>query len=828
MAVGALLTVCVGCSATSFKLELEADPDDVVIWARLDGESIVESRAELARDPVFAVTQPGERLWVGRFRPGEFAFGLDGRPLTSSDLLQLTLDASSSCGRCLFDAAEAPALIYAGQSCPIPPFVEQKILVEGDGAMAEVDEPTPATLRLSPGGDCACPESPEQRWTELEPCPVRGEADIAPRDIALRADGTVFGFAGSFGLAIDAQGRTLWGEFEPAFGSLRSWVSLPDGRIVLASSVRGSGGEVDFQDVRIVAVDGETLTAGPIGGLPELTRVNVSPGQDGRFEILAATRVGTLISATGATCSVSGASAECELVPLRKDMSCPNTYAKSALESVTILENGDGVAWLEGGLLFRPRGERTWSCVPGTNQLALEVPGQGPMEVPGDVSLISLGRRILACGSTGSLGSTAVVLTATVPESLRAESGELVPFPVRLLALHAEANAICAGFAAAPDGSSIDVLFNGAPPHVARVSREGVLLSVRAQAEVFGVESALLRVFQAGPWLAAIGLTGTIFRNDGASSRLAELRSPGSTTSAAVTTPRGFRIYRERATALEIVAGSGCEDVEVLPTPIELSAVAAVTQEGDVDVVAGVEEGALVLTRVRGESVEISRLGPIPAAPVQVVSLGSGRLVMRLADGALWAAIGDRVQLVSIGPYLSLAASQGVALAGKVGGIDRVSPALDGTLRAISVSETLEGVAFAQVDAQRNGPEQVTAISLECPDRGRVEMFESLNRVDFEWTNRTHSAWVISGECGSGAQLCPDFTFRPFALTAPAPTEVATVALPGLLVYAKGTLHAAQGKLTTLPFDRAHQLVGSSGVYVGVSSGGEAAVVFAR
>ncbi|MBI2373900.1 MAG: hypothetical protein HYV07_07875 [Deltaproteobacteria bacterium] len=834
----------VGCSSDTFEAVLPFEGEGVLAWARLSSRgNVLDSGIQDAKELALSTLSEGERLFVGALSIGSVRDPATGQALSIDELARASLVDESSCGRCLFDTLEETSLAYSGQSCPFPPRAPQALFARGEDGLERLDGDA-SGVKLSWPGACACPEPIDRPLDDFEVCPLRGARDIGAIHVAVRDDGSVYGVGNAFVFRVSPSAETRFAEIRPAFGSIEGFDFLPDGRAVVSGEVRGP--EVDQIDVR--SID-ESLEVRPILGWPaELSSISAIVDHEGFVEARGGARLGSVYGPAGARCRLDGDIVDCVLLRVVKDLACPNTYDKTSIDSLGLFDNGDGLGWVSRGFVFRAARGTAWSCVRGAVPPPIEVPGLEPAEPPGSIQLATVGRRLYACGETAtkSMGARdsdpkvglSVVLTATVPDALvEGPDGAVLPFPLRLDVVHVDRARKCSGFIHSSDGRSVWLVTSGVDNGVVKLT-DGVVEASSARA-AFGYDGAdaLYEVKGTEDRMAALSVNGQVFGRSGGSTRLQQIQAGDPERVSAVGTIDGFRVFGESESLDVRVSGPTCADVEVAPDDPFDPPHEAVVLEGGETVAVGVDSNRLILT-VGGTRTD---LGPASSRPRKIVSLGAGRRLVLMNDGALeLVARGKASRVGGDGErYRDVSATGGVALASRIGasprpsGLDRLAPTSETSMQAESIVPIFASSEYLAVDADRDNEPQWSAVSLECPDRGRAIALEDMDQVNYPWLTSSASAWRLSKECSEKTALCPDRAFDGFGSATPRSSEVGVAIFADLIVYSgsvqeQGTLVGRNLGLRAAPFPHVSSAIESPAGFLLISHTGRLAVVLRK
>ncbi|MCC7384340.1 MAG: hypothetical protein IT384_21015 [Deltaproteobacteria bacterium] len=401
--------------------------------AALEGDSVVVARLERSelRDPN-GLALGDEVIAAARAR-------VRGRAAIEAES-DVDLGA---CGRCLASSPVAPATLFAGDLCPVPPFA-RLVRVSGEVDLTEATRALARDVLLAWPGACACfgaPDAPAVVPELRVVSPLPGARVY--RSVTIDEHGSIAAITSEATRLFDRSGRAL-DEVTPVrtnLGSVRLLAPLPpDPGREAGFLLAYSGPEADLATYQTVTlIDGQARQA-EFSGIREVLAGAVTP-VDGELLILGSAEAGLARPLVARRCSVTGRDAVLSCVP---EEPCPsrNCYVPQFHVAVTTPLGVWAIGEQHGLIRRSPTGEWT------TTQVESSV---GPIE-----SLLLVqqaGDRIWFCGVVSDDPRHTFVLTASVGSSL---PEHLLTRPILDLGpLRATTSTNCGSLWAAPNGEGV-------------------------------------------------------------------------------------------------------------------------------------------------------------------------------------------------------------------------------------------------------------------------------------------------------------------------------------------------------------------------------------
>lgn len=373
------------------------EPGDRVVVLRLDEDGVILGLDEVPQRGRGISVRDETFLAVVHLPASHFAAG-DGTPLPLEELVLHAGQSTGSCGRCQVPAALPPQLVFSGDDCALPPWLEVRLFSAGDVPRKVVSPQLEArvrsALRLASPGACACPLVKNSPPALLETCtPERAPPAFVAQRLAVRADGTALALSQGHLAWIEPEGTIHTRALVPALRELKTLVPAGGGfaatvRPLLAASTAPRLLSIE-RDLGLTGVDSPELS-----GIADamLSAIDGSPW----IQVLGRDPLRQLPAA--AECRFDGAAPQCRTVEVERRDACPYASERYPLETAAGFDGGDLIAVTERGrLFFRPSGVNRYLCSP---ESGLAAPEQAGVSLVRSVKLLSIGRRLFFCGSS--------------------------------------------------------------------------------------------------------------------------------------------------------------------------------------------------------------------------------------------------------------------------------------------------------------------------------------------------------------------------------------------------------------------------------------------
>lgn len=645
-----------------------------------------------------------------------------GAPL-APQAFTVDLAGDGPCG-CTAPMITAPHVFMPGDRCAYDLGAEVELWPAGEGDLSQVMATLDTRLRLVAPGTCAaCPAQATRRPAPTPEVCVLGEGAERqhPDRLTVLPDRTLVAVDRGHVVRVDAGGRRSEQPLAPVLPRVQALLPRPGGELLVVSSHNGAVG----------IEQGELLVFPAGGGSPEevvgyparyFTSGLTASAVPDTVWIYGRVRGGSDRIPALARCGVGprGTRVDCTELALPFGLDCRHHADVPPISQVTELPGGDLVGLTEaGGVVLVPAGRDAAVCVPGSAPPSLRLPSGSTTIDVDDVSLVSLGRRVVACMSDGG-GATgyAVVLTATIgPAS--------PPSPLAWSLVHVvESRGVECGPAFVdprrPDRAQV---------LLEDVRQTTVEVDVRGRATVSGplaerypqLDERVDEALVVGDTLVLSSVTGQVWTQTATQAALTPraLRSPGVSAAAGAVeaTTTGFRLHLGAGATQELRrTGTDCGSIVRGPRPAEVAGVLD-------DVIVPLATGRLVFGR-RGARVVVERWSAddVRSSQLELEGTGPARRAVRVvddwalmvsADGVLWATDGREAQVLGASGWRDVDAAAGVGWAFGEPGLGRALRARGGGLRW--EPGVLEGVERSVLrDFLRRRPEQPDAVGARC------------------------------------------------------------------------------------------------------------------
>lgn len=656
----------------------------------------------------------------------------DGAPLSPS-ALTVDLAGDGPCG-CTAPMITSPHVFMPGDRCAYDLGGAVELWPAGEGDLTTSMGVLDARLRLVAPGACAACPSPGARGPASSPevCVLgEGAERQHPDRLTVMPDHTLVAVDRGTLVRVDARGVREEQALSPVLPRVQALAPLPGGDLLVVSSHSGAVG----------IAQGAMLRFSPAGGPEEVvgypTRyftsgVLLSAAPDTLW-VYGRIRGGSDRIPALSRCALGprGARVDCTELELPFSLDCRHYAAVSTIAAVTELPGGDLVAITSaGGVVSVPAGRDRATCMPGSAPPLLRLPsGYTTIDVD-DVSLVRIGRRVVACMSDGGGASGyAVVLTATI--------GSLdPPAPLEWSVAHVvESRGVDCGAAFVdprrPDRAQV-ILED--------LRQSTVEVDALGRASVHGplherypeLDERIDDVTVAQDTLVLSTITGRVWTQTATQAAPVPrvVRSPGVSAAAGAVeaTAAGFRLHLGAGAAQELRrTDASCASIVRGPRPSEVEGVVD-------DVIVPLDAGRLVFGR-RQAQVVVERWGAddVRQSVLALEGTDEARRAVRVvgdwalmvsADGVLWATDGREARVLGASGWRDVDAASGVGWAFGEAGLGRALQARGGGLRwEPGVLEAADGAAVAAF--QRRRPEQPDAVGARCDGSVLVAYDES-------------------------------------------------------------------------------------------------------
>ncbi|MBI2375612.1 MAG: hypothetical protein HYV07_16575 [Deltaproteobacteria bacterium] len=781
------------CSASHVVLPLDLHSPSFVIVAFGNGDEVIAVQQSLAEERVEAEL---EAEWVAAYSidVADLVQAEDGSPFEPQVGMRATkrgdqLAGFGECGRCAIPTTSPPAMISAGDACPIPAFAEGAVRVldsmSHQPAFDRVDQLARDQILLRFPGQCGCRDfGPPIAVQRLELELVHGPADIAPLQAAIADDGTVATLTESISTLRLANGelRYIRAESAPARFEEATFLKGPSPRILATGDAQAGQAEQRW----VALIDGNsTPTLLAIDGADGLSNLTLPDSPlTGPIRLLGTSRSAREIPVT-ADCELVGARLVCTQASVDLD-SCADTVLLSGMQDVEVLDNGDEIGIDRHGNFFvRAAAGQKWVCAQA--ELAGLSGPYGRFR-----SFRARGRRIAGCACIGMeecSSDRVFVASGLIPEFERDVSGALVSPTIRLETTF-EGFGGCVRGAIAVD-SSIWVARTASAAtvatHFSEDSRVDELLSDQLPGAV-GVSE----LGESGNgWVLAVDSAGSLFRRppNGRFERVEQQDFPGE--SLAVSHPDGAIVV----TGTRLSRVERGPPVAVVGLPLELESPATLVALGpegiwvalgakllklDLDATAVLETRPLPL----GDREQLQSMAAMFADRVAILTLGAQRepkVYLSTANGLETAEVRNddpatsELESPPTGTYDMVTAAGGMAWIVGSAGIARLVAGPNGPALETFWASRLSSPAF---DFLRTQAPWFQAASARCPDRVSIMTREDLEASPGRASTDSHGAWMTA-ECAGHLALCPHESFDSTSAAVPDGAEFASFSLDG-------------------------------------------------
>ncbi len=533
----ALALVSGACSDVQHRVDLDLDPETFAIVAVLEGEALEVTRID---DETSARIRfpPGSHMLVWRFDAEDFV-DVRGLPVDAATFseLEVTTNPNVGCGRCTYEAIEAPQRVAPGDVCGLPRFAEAEIFQNSGGPTSLVDSALEASVAarvfLAWPGACSCDDAPLRSRPDVELVQVdSGEPNVATRAGRLLPDGTVIGLTPGHLVAIDPSGEIRQGPTTPE-GYIRALLDTDDG-ILVAFEDRDP--TRDGTNYRLITREPR---AEVVMGLPQMQTRALVRGADGAVYVGGFIQRGDVVghaifrctaqNSTTYTCvEESTASGTCgdDLFPFTGGVTTTSTNATTVLLGE------------RGQLYVRSAADAAWRCHIGLARFAYRLNGNLFTHAFIDDYAIQKDGRFYVC-STGerSTGPNSRHVTGVVWSFDLGDVERFEDLPTTLDVIEEGSSlSLCTTLSPAPNANFVRTVWgfgdfvvdieHGRDP--IQYGRIGQPWDEGAEAELLTeVADPVLDYIEAGDWAVAVTAARWIYR-----------RAPGETTFSPIYTSR--------------------------------------------------------------------------------------------------------------------------------------------------------------------------------------------------------------------------------------------------------------------------------------------------
>jgi hypothetical protein len=704
-----------------------------------------------------------------------------GAPLSPS-ALAVDVAGEGPCG-CTAPMITSPHVFMPGDRCAYDLGGAVELWPAGEGDLTTSMAVLDARLRLVAPGTCAaCPSLGARGPASPPEVCVLGEGAERqhPDRLTVLPDHTLVAVDRGTLVRVDARGVRQEQALSPVLPRVQALAPLPSGDLLVVSSHSGAVGVAQGAMLRFSTVgDPEEVVGYPTRYFTSGVLLSATPDT---LWIYGRIRGGSDRIPALARCAVGprGARVDCVELELPFSLDCRHYAAVPTIAAVTELPGGDLVALTSaGGLISVPAGRDRAACAAGSAPPLLRLPSGNTTIDVDDVSLASVGRRVVACMSDGGGASGyAVVLTATI--------GALEPpAPLEWSVVHVvESRGVDCGAAFVdprrPD--RVQVVLEDVRQSTVEVDAQG-RASARGPLDDRYPQLAerIDDVTVARGTLVLSTITGRVWTQTATQSMPVPrvVRSPGVSAAAGAVeaTAAGFRLHLGAGAAQELRrTGAGCASIVRGPRPAEVDGVLD-------DVIVPLDTGRLVFGR-RQAQVVVERWGAddVRQSVLELEGTDEARRAVRVVgdwalmvsvDGVLWATDGREARVLGASGWRDVDAASGVGWAFGEAGLGRALQARGGGLRwEPGVLEAADVTAVAAFPRRR--PEQPDAVGARCDGSVLVAYDESPQDIA-RYASDTTLWWLRARGPRLAFESYVDFdTSSPWAIDSPENVELIT------------------------------------------------------
>ena len=734
--------------------------DAVIVVSGADDLSTASARVTYAdARGVAEVSQPTDALTAIAVIERGDVLDLEGAPLALEGLsADLGGDRDGACG-CRVPPLDRTQRIAPGDRCAIPAAADLGLSgVSLDPSASEtILARVRSALRIQWPGACACRHDALAAGASLEVCPLGVDAErMAPMHTVIATDGTITAVSRMRVVEIAPDGTRTETPIVPAVGAIDGLVALPHGGVV----IMGDLFPVSAGDDRTEYVHVPRRGSGParrLGGLPQkynLAGAYHSP-RTGDTWLHGRTRNGLGFRPLLARCHFGDDvdASSCVELSFPQSAQCQQYQTSGKVTGLTELDDGDMVGIFESSGLVVSRDDHVL-CLPETASLVAPRLGNGEIRDFEGQTLVSRGRRVLACVSSKRAEAAAVVATTLGPlvdgtspnivwSTVYEDTGSRSPD--------------------CPRGSFVDPfdpshVIMAAPstagePKYVRVALTSTAVDVIHQRDYFPeLDAPSLDVATTSLAFALTATTGESWvRRPGEpeAHRVTRFhRALGHAPRAILPLDDGFRVYTGAAASIRVHTGATCADAA-----LDIPAAALGAPGGDTDDAVARLGARILLFGHRGHaSVMIVRdsadqtVGTIPLEGEATVTAAAEIIPGKWAalirdDGSLWITDGQVVStLGDPSDWHTLSAMPGVGWLASDLEIGRIVATKGGGL---SLERNLVGdIDASAFDAlMRDAQPRITAIHALCDGRAIVAFTDELTET--AETTAIYHHWTV-------------------------------------------------------------------------------------